>query len=1318
MLIRVATGCFVFCLPIFLMTDSITTATLNTIDFKFVFESMQGISVLLQTSNASFTILAVTDGMLKVQPPGTTRQQLVGKPFFNLFLPNPDDIDLEKETIMRNSFDYVTRYKKVHTITAQRYDMANRDGTYSERYWNVRNTPFLNDAGEVMFIIHSSEDVTDTIKSQVHEEQAQGLKQAYKLFMMAPAAICVLKGDDLVVELANDLYLEIAGRTRENFVGRPVWDSLPEVKDQGFDVLLRNVMASGKSFQSKEHSITLQRGKTLQTIYVDFIYEPIKDENGVVNRIMIVVSEVTDRVISRKRSEQSENKIRSIIEAAPVAIALFTGRELIIDMANHTFMEILGRGGDIVGKPLAKAMPELEGQPFLQILDDVYTSGKTFETLGTQVNIMYNGVLKNGFYDFSYTPLFDEEGKVYAILEISVDVTSQVLARKKIIEGEQRLRSLVESAPFPIGVYVGKEMTIELANQAIINIWGKGDDVIGKRYRDVVPELSRQEIFEQIESVFNSGIAFNAKNQPIELETDGKSATYYFSYSFTPLFDLNGAVYGVMSTAVDVTQLNVALQKIEKSEGNLRNIIVQSPVAMCILRGPEYMVEIVNERMTCLWGKPEEEVINMPIFESLPEAKGQGLESLLDNVLLTGQTFKANERPVALLREGKIQTIYVNFVYEPLYEFDGTISGIMAVAIEVTDQVMARKQVEESETYLQKLTDTAPAMIWITEPDGYCTYLNKHWYDYSGQTKKEAEGFGWLSATHPEDTQVAEKAFKESNAGKVPFTVQYRLRHKSGQYRWVIDTGSPRFNPDGIYEGMIGTVIDVHEQKEAEQTICYKNALLEALNEASQDGIVLVSKNSEIISYNQRFIDIWQMPQPIIDSKDDAAALSFAMTQLIDPTRFIEKVDYLYSDRTESSIDELEFKDGKIVQRHGYPVIGEDGTYYAWSWTFRDITSQKIYEKTITENEERFRTLAETLPQLVWMTDGNGEQLYASSRWKEFSGLEPDGLHSWQQVVHADDMEKIMSEWASSKATGKIYKTEVRLKNKAGNYRWHFVQGEPIQNGQGEITRWIGAFTDIHNQKLSEQQLEALVAQRTLDLERSNEDLQQFAHVASHDLKEPVRKIKLFAGRLHDELQQHLTSAGNLYLSKIESAANRMITMIDGVLTYSSLNDSIQLIEKVDLNEIIAHVETDLEVAIHQRNAIITHQNLPIIQGIPVLIHQLFYNLVNNSLKFAKNNEPLVITITSKNYEEQGKALIQVQIKDNGIGFYQEYAERIFETFARLNSKDKYEGTGLGLALCKKIVHRHYGTIVATGLGEEGALFTITLPQIQADKLI
>ncbi|RYF96064.1 MAG: hypothetical protein EOO02_22630 [Chitinophagaceae bacterium] len=213
-----------------------------------------------------------------------------------------------------------------------------------------------------------------------------------------------------------------------------------------------------------------------------------------------------------------------------------------------------------------------------------------------------------------------------------------------------------------------------------------------------------------------------------------------------------------------------------------------------------------------------------------------------------------------------------------------------------------------------------------------------------------------------------------------------------------------------------------------------------------------------------------------------------------------------------------------------------------------------------------------------------------------------------------------------------------------------------------------------------------------------------------------MRKISTFSGRLQQEYADQLPEKAKLFLEKIANATSRMYAMIDGVLSYSTLNASEQPMARIDLDKIMQHIESDLEVPIQYKKAIINKCNLPEIDGAEVLIYQLFYNLINNSLKFSRSEVAPVITISSSIASKDEKDFAVIEVADNGIGFTGDEAERIFNSFTRLHGKDKYEGTGLGLALCRKIAERHHGFINAAGNEGKGAIFTVWLP-LKQDQL-
>jgi PAS domain S-box-containing protein len=373
---------------------------------------------------------------------------------------------------------------------------------------------------------------------------------------------------------------------------------------------------------------------------------------------------------------------------------------------------------------------------------------------------------------------------------------------------------------------------------------------------------------------------------------------------------------------------------------------------------------------------------------------------------------------------------------------------------------------------------------------------------------------------------------------------------------------------------------------------------------------------------------------------------------------------------------------------------------------------QQQVAEAIIESEERFRTLADQIPVTVYMSDLEARVTYWNKHWLEFTGqtFEESLGRAWKEVVHPHDLQNLLTEYLATTGAKQRYSIEARVKRVDGIYHWFLFTGGPRYMADGTFAGYVGTGIDINDRKEAREHLERLVNERTIELKRSNEDLQQFAHVASHDLKEPARKIKIFAGRLEDDKETTLSEKGKLYLQKVQSAADRLFTMINGVLSYSTLTASEEIKEPINLNKTIKNIETDLEIVIQQKDAVIRYADLPTINGSSVLLYQLFYNLINNSLKFSKPEEPPVIHITATPIIDEGLQWMQLDLKDNGIGFSKNESQKIFDTFTRLNPKDQYDGTGLGLALCRKIVQRYGGSIDASGEDGMGAVFTILLP--------
>jgi PAS domain S-box-containing protein len=405
--------------------------------------------------------------------------------------------------------------------------------------------------------------------------------------------------------------------------------------------------------------------------------------------------------------------------------------------------------------------------------------------------------------------------------------------------------------------------------------------------------------------------------------------------------------------------------------------------------------------------------------------------------------------------------------------------------------------------------------------------------------------------------------------------------------------------------------------------------------------------------------------------------------------------------------------------------------------TVVDITPQKIALEEIKESEAKFRLLANAMPQLIWTTDKNGNLIYFNQAVYDYSGLGFEELKTrgWLSIVHPDELKENIKKWLESVKTGNEFIIEHRFRNYKGEYRWQLSRAIPQKDNQGNIQMWIGTSTDIQEQKHFMQELERNVFERTQslnytnlalkqtvsELEQTNVELASFNYIASHDLQEPLRKIIAFSKRIEEVEKDGLTTASKDYFQRIINAASRMQNLIDAFLSYSQTSYIRAEFERLDLNKVLNDVKNDFAEKIEQEKITLESQSLPVLTGIPLQINQLFTNLIGNAIKYLRGNvdhkiEVLAEEVAGKDLPfegvDTGQPYWKISIRDNGIGFDQIYENQIFEPFQRLHSRQEYAGTGIGLAICKKIMRNHKGFITATGHIGSGATFSMYFPTL------
>ncbi|MEO7976747.1 PAS domain-containing protein, partial [Flavobacterium sp.] len=459
---------------------------------------------------------------------------------------------------------------KEYHATSSRADIV-KDGKTSTHYFNYSYTPLFDENGEVYAVLNMGYDVTEsTIASQLLEKNSQKL---LSFFENSPVGIAIVTGENLVFEMANAFYANFAGRSVDQLIGRPMLEAIPELAGQGCDIKLKEVLATGEKFSAKEYPVTLIRHGKKDIIYLDISYQAQLDSGQDIISVLVVAIEVTQEVLAKRKIETSEKQFRTLIEEAPVGTCLYVGPDMRIEIANKIIMDYWGRGPEAIGKNMIDVFPETINQPFPQILKEVYRTGKLHEQKAAKADIMIRGILTTFYFDFTYKPLFDSEGKVYAILDVAVDVTEQVKAARLLEENQEFIRKIFYKSPVAKLLYIGQNMILREANEKMLEIFGRSHDIIGQPILESIPELKKTNLFEMYSMVLKSGNTFEAFAQRIELIKKGESYFGYYDYTYKPLFDENKKTYGVICIAVEVTEQVYARQRQEEAETALRGAV-------------------------------------------------------------------------------------------------------------------------------------------------------------------------------------------------------------------------------------------------------------------------------------------------------------------------------------------------------------------------------------------------------------------------------------------------------------------------------------------------------------------------------------------------------------------------------------------------------------------------------------------------------------------------------------------------------------------------------------------------------------------------
>ncbi|CAN5456405.1 hypothetical protein BH10BAC3_BH10BAC3_39850 [soil metagenome] len=1026
---------------------------------------------------------------------------------------------------------------------------------------------------------------------------------------------------------------------------------------------------------------------------------------------------------------QSLRSMLSMVLHSKFPMFLWWGPDLVC-FYNDAYRPSLGHDGkhpSILGMNAEEAWPEI--WPTIHpLIDQVLAGGEATWSENQLIPIFRNGKMEDVYWTFSYSPAQDENGKVTGVLVTCSETTVQVNTLKSLRESEERFRAMADNIP-NLAWMANEDGWIYWYNKKWHEYTGAtAEQMEGWGWQSVHDPLELPKVLANWQASIASG-------QPFEMIFPIKGADGRFRQFLTrvlPVRNNEGKIHQWFGSNTDITEQKEIEEALKASQQRFRNTVKQAPVGITILRGKAFIVEMANDAYLSLVDKKETDFVGKPLFSSLPEVQ-ESVQELLDNVLATGNPYHGIEYPIPVNRYGKQELSYFNFTYSPLRDEDGTISGVIVTVNEVTESVKRKQSVAESEKQFRNMVMQSPIPMTIFRGRDYIIEManNTMFKDIWRRNEDELVGKKLLDA-FPEmkDQKYPELLREVFDTGKV-YREQESIAYIQGDdcmRKFYLDFEyAPLFEAGGQVSGIMATVNDVTKKVEARQKVEESEIFNRTVLESSPDCVKLLDLDGRISFINVNGVctlegddkqDFLYKKWETLWGADNQETIINAVAQAMIGQTSQFKACAATAKGTQKWWD--------VVVT---PVLNTHGAVISVLATSRDITEKQQHEQELIESEKKFRLLADSMPQHIWTADTEGYLNYFNQSVFDYSGLTPEQVHKdgWLQIVHPDDREQNISKWLTAVKTGKDFLIEHRFRRHDGVYRWQLSRALPQKNQAGKIQMWVGTSTDIEDQKTFTGELERQVQERTkelaynnIELEKMNKELQSFAYISSHDLQEPLRKIQAFSSLIIEKEHENLSEAGKDKFRRMQTAAKRMQNLIADLLTYSRANISERVYEITNLGKIVEEVKEDLKEELEQKYVTIEVGDLCNVKIIPFQFQQLVNNLVSNAIKFSSDNKDPIIKIKSRidkgsrlnnnNNLEKDRNYCHISISDNGIGFEQQYSEKIFEVFQRLHGRDQYNGTGIGLAIVKKIVENHHGVITATGELDKGAIFDIYIP--------
>ncbi|MBD1880058.1 PAS domain S-box protein [Coleofasciculus sp. FACHB-T130] len=1059
-----------------------------------------------------------------------------------------------------------------------------------------------------------------------------------------------------------------------------------------------------------------------------------------------LASEIAERKQAEETLSHRQQESKAVLENAPDAI-MRLDRQMRYVYVN-SFVE---RSTAMPALAFIGKTPEEAGSPkeLCQLWED--TLRMVFET-GQEQAIEFQTVTVNGFRNFQsrVVPEFNQQGEIETALVVSRDISDLKRAEAALQKEREFLKVLLDNVEAGI-VACDANGVLTLFNQASRAFHGLPEQPLPAEqwaeYYDLYLSDGKTPMKREDIPLFRALQGEHVRDvEMVIAPNSGKFRTLLASGQ--AFFDSQGTKLGAVVAMHDITERKRVEEALRESEERLQ-AIVDNSTALIYLTDTQHRILLINRRCEDLFDLNKEQTIGKSLYDIWSNA-------IADAFVKNNQKVLAAQIPIEIEEvaphDDELHT-YISIKF-PLYDASGVVYAVCGISTDITErkqieehirtlnadleervnertaelrlinqalqseiserqraeeeraQLLLREQearelAEASEQRYRFLAESIPQIVWTVDSDSDFDYVNQRWVDYSGLTLSQSQGDGWFSVLHPDDRLVSIQRCHQSAEAGESYEIENRFKRAAdGQYRWHLTRAVPMKDPTGRIVKWFGTCTDIDDQKHTAEALRESEARLQAILDNIPAVIYLKDTEGKFIFINHQFEILFHIDGEKVKSKTDYDLFPKEMADV-----FRANDRKVLEARTAVEWEEVVPQDDGL---HTYistkfPLCDAAGVPYGVCGISTDITKRKRAEEALQESEARFRRIVESnmIGILFWDVSGNVTE--ANNAFLEMVGYTREdlllGKVHWKKMTPVEYNyldEKGIQELA---ATGICSPFEKEYIRKDGSRIPVLLGGAVLEGSQDKGVCFV---IDITERKRME---EALFKQAQ-ELARSNAELEQFAYVASHDLQEPLRMVASYTQLLSRRYKGRLDEDADDFIDFAVDGANRMQRLIQDLLEYSRLGTRSREFEMVDCDRSFEEAIANLQIAIAESNATVTHDPLPSVRGDATQLGQLLQNLIGNGIKFRKDAPPQV-HVSAQTSENEWV----FSVRDNGIGIAPAHQARIFVIFQRLHARETYPGNGMGLAICKKIVDRHGGRIWVDSEWGQGSVFYFTIPR-------